>query len=977
MRRLILILFLFFAYSFIFHGCGDGKQAGSKQFSLLVTDYLPEETINQTFWEADSLRWETDYFNAIAAYSVLNEEGKLLELEENVYCLNQIIYCYVRTNDFEKALFFIKKLELILRRNQEFSKGLIADYNYNKGLILLNEENKVALSYFKTAERLYRKIYGANHFKVLETLNALGQCNFEIYQQPDSAYYFYELAHQIINDNPVLKPFAKETYRGITQSCIYQRDHFKGLIYAEQALSLAKKSNFIDTLFISKCLNLKGRMIKKMGKTEEAKISYLEGIRLLEIYDEQSPILQKLYRNLMINCIAQQDTVEFFALLKKGEQQFPPSKRKYFFRENLLGYYYHNQNNTIKSIQFYEQFVQYYLNFPNPDNLLVDEAYYLLASQYKKKKAFDLAAKYVIKNMLFGANIQDSLKNFQEIIADKLTDKKSYQFVFYGQLAGVYLDGYKEDTLKLDYLKNAFFLYKKLDSLIFRKIVSVEEDAILTYLNDVGKEVYSNALNSTILLDKIYHQREYLEWANIFMDRMKSFVFYRNLLAKNQANVDFVDKKLQEEEINLKSDLKELKLEKLNKLSIYTPSLDNQIYLLLKRQEELYHLFQKNYPDYYQKKINQPIPSLSIVQETVRLKKEAIIQYQIEEKQIYTLIITTDTVSLLRIETGDAFKDDLIHYIDLLKNEGELSEFLRYSHDIYETIISPVEPFLSSKTDRILIIADGLLGFIPFESLINQSEKQENTIGFKNLPYLLNKWNICYSASLKLYINNLSHLKKIKPTTSILGYAYSEIGREKSSFGNLFRAEKHSELYYSAEELNNINDIFSEADKTLRYKNQSSKSDFLNNYQNNHEIIHFALHAQSSTTDKLDNKIIFRQTKENEDYRLFGYEIMRLNIPAQLVYISSCETALGPAMAGEGTYSLTRAFFLAGAKRVISSLWKIDDYSSSQIAQSFYYSLKNGISPSEALQYAKKTYLKKTNGNLTHPKYWAGVICFQ
>jgi CHAT domain-containing protein len=94
-----------------------------------------------------------------------------------------------------------------------------------------------------------------------------------------------------------------------------------------------------------------------------------------------------------------------------------------------------------------------------------------------------------------------------------------------------------------------------------------------------------------------------------------------------------------------------------------------------------------------------------------------------------------------------------------------------------------------------------------------------------------------------------------------------------------------------------------------------------------------------------------------------------------LVTLSACQTGIGKLQKGEGMLSLARAFNYAGASSIITTLWKINDQSTSEIMASFYKNLSDGLSKKEALRQAKLTYLT-TNDDplLNHPYYWSGIV---
>jgi CHAT domain-containing protein len=91
-----------------------------------------------------------------------------------------------------------------------------------------------------------------------------------------------------------------------------------------------------------------------------------------------------------------------------------------------------------------------------------------------------------------------------------------------------------------------------------------------------------------------------------------------------------------------------------------------------------------------------------------------------------------------------------------------------------------------------------------------------------------------------------------------------------------------------------------------------------------------------------------------------------MNLNADLVTLSACETALGRIDSGDDVIGLTRGFFYAGASSIISSLWEVDDAATYQMMTDFYRALdKRG--KAEALLTAQRAVKAK----YPHPYYWA------
>jgi CHAT domain-containing protein len=110
--------------------------------------------------------------------------------------------------------------------------------------------------------------------------------------------------------------------------------------------------------------------------------------------------------------------------------------------------------------------------------------------------------------------------------------------------------------------------------------------------------------------------------------------------------------------------------------------------------------------------------------------------------------------------------------------------------------------------------------------------------------------------------------------------------------------------------------------------------------------------------------------------KLDGYvrvkDIYQLKLSSEMVVLSSCESALGKDLQSEGMIGLTRAFLYAGSKRVVSSLWKVDDTATAELIRYLYQWIQDGKDPGESLRLAQADLSK--NPKWQHPYYWAGFI---
>jgi CHAT domain-containing protein/Tfp pilus assembly protein PilF len=141
-----------------------------------------------------------------------------------------------------------------------------------------------------------------------------------------------------------------------------------------------------------------------------------------------------------------------------------------------------------------------------------------------------------------------------------------------------------------------------------------------------------------------------------------------------------------------------------------------------------------------------------------------------------------------------------------------------------------------------------------------------------------------------------------------------------------------------------------------------------------YRVVHIATHGLlDSTHPELSGlvlSLVDTQGKPQDGF-LGLQEIYNLNLPAELVVLSACESGLGKEVQSEGLIGLTRGFMYAGASRVVASLWKADDAASAELMQRFYKGMADkGMRPAAALREAQIQMWKQKRW--ADPYFWAG-----
>ena len=145
-------------------------------------------------------------------------------------------------------------------------------------------------------------------------------------------------------------------------------------------------------------------------------------------------------------------------------------------------------------------------------------------------------------------------------------------------------------------------------------------------------------------------------------------------------------------------------------------------------------------------------------------------------------------------------------------------------------------------------------------------------------------------------------------------------------------------------------------------------------------VLHLAAHGILQSASPMDSHVLLSQSGEagEEDGLLEAWELMDMDLSAELAVLSACETALGRLGAGEGIIGLTWALFVAGVPASVVSQWKVDSASTTDLMIDFHRRLRvvrpgpSGFGKAAALRQASLMLLR--SNEYRHPFYWAGFV---
>ncbi len=507
-------------------------------------------------------------------------------------------------------------------------------------------------------------------------------------------------------------------------------------------------------------------------------------------------------------------------------------------------------------------------------------------------------------------------------------------------------------------------------------------------LGAYSKDGFDNAIKLCRTLHENSDSTHYFHNAFLYAEKTKSLLLYEGTQEAKALHFSGIPDTLLAQEYNLRVDIayydqKRFELE--NKGAAPTDSallaLSSRAFDLRQQFESLKKTFETDYPDYYRLKYDLRVEDVAAVQRDLLYPDMALVEYFVGDSAVYIFTIGKKDYSVLEVKKDfplEQWVAQLRRGMTAFHTDADMAVqydtlaalYTEAASNIYEKLVAPIAAKLPAK---VIFIPDGVLGYVPFEALL--VEKPANPTRWSQHHYLLNDHSVSYCYSATMLREMLYRRHKQQPTLNFLGFAPHYNG-DTTLLDSLFQYDDNMRkdlrpLPYSGEE------VFRGA-KMMKGQafigGEASKSAFTEN-ASRARILHLATHGQANDRAGDYCFLVFADPADSAQHELlYARDIYNLQLNADLVTLSACETGIGELQGGEGIISLARAFAYAGAKSIVTSLWSVSDAKTKDLMLDFYKNLRKGMLKDDALRQAKLDFLKRNRGQAAHPFYWAGFV---
>ncbi len=831
------------------------------------------------------------------------------------YLLQDIKYCF-ETGEYTNIKSNLHELRISYWDQLNCEEQAIF-YKYFGNLYYYQYEDEKALMYYKDSS--YQKVQECR-INSLENdlLNNIGI----IYQLSDQrllAYKYYEK----LRENYLTKEIKlhEKTFHHLVNLASFYEDHadlHRAFLCAWKAKSIGETLN----LKLHNVYNLLGIYFERTGQYDEALTNYSKAINSLK--SDNMPIPSSLLFNQALTYRFKNDYSQALVILDSLKHQID-SKETFYAIQNLKALIYTDLEEYNKAENIYRK-----LGLKTTDQ----------GPNYHHENWADLKLKLgdysgaidIYKNLI--QRLEQKWKNFDQIPSTS-PDLLQHTDLLCLLSKAQYLES-KNDNRKSR--KKTFESYKRIRSNIDELIRSHWESNSSSHLLD---ELYPNLyflIMSNLDEFRETHDSTFLELSYNILSQSKNQILERDIQSRITLTEGTNDSILLQY-YRLKSNL--------NVSYLQEPSQTNPLQIQLIEKFEKSKASIDSILSRGSSILSLQPKSIKELQHTLKAG-DAFIDIYYAEGRLITYFITNDIIKVNAINLSE---DVIYSIMENFKFGKPIPDNLNDS--IYLAIFKGA-PLKGVKS--LTVHPDGLFNKLPLGAI-------KNTISNR---YLIEDFTIRYVLSTdSLYMENYDWSNNL-----CLGVASDYTRDSNLRIDTIF--ESFGKLSGTIDELSNLSKYYS---TTSLLNQRANFINFSNQILNNkYNVIQLSLHGTLDDRFPSMSGLIFESTRGLELVDL--NKLMGLSFDSDLTIINSCHSGNGKHITGEAINSLNTSLFIGGSKSNIVNLWSSSDQASLQILENFHKGISLGRSKSEALQIAKKQFLRSASPSFKHPKYWSSLVIF-
>jgi CHAT domain-containing protein len=891
-------------------------------------------------------------------------------------------------NYFEKALSIQK--EKLPENHPDIAKSLLAIGITQSQLGQIN----LAFEDIHTALNINNLAFGEEHPATAETLGALGTI-YSIQGEDDRATETIQKAIDIFKkEKNEEQKIVVELYFQLGNAFANKGNYDLGLMNTQRGLTILEGLKGTEHPSRAPFLNNIGKIKTQSGNYTQALDFYQQALDLVEFHKGAlHPDLAESNNNIaaVLRARGELDSalVYYQKALEINEKVFDESHPNVAESWRNIGDIYFELKVYDRALAYYNNAFTKYQDTYKSGHIALAEVEQQIGKTFLKKGGLKIALGHfqnsLNANVPFQYEVFDISRNPPE---EKALDKSLFlsTLTLKAQTqTKLFLSNKKIIHLELAY--QHFLLCDQLIDEIRRSFIEYNDQLIF---NRIASQVYEEAIYNCLVLKNQTEEKKYVEQAFYFSEKSKSNALLQSFYNEKALAFADIPDSLEAKEISLKISISVIQKQLTSALqakdSVKTIAAQERLLEVKGDYNQFVLQLENDYPHYYHLKYDNSVTTLEEVQNDLEAGT-TLIEFFSGKRQLFVFSINSNEVYIDLMNKPPDYNNSIFSFRKSITNINYITHrdstehvwktYTRHAADFYNLLLAePLSHFPKRDFQKLVIIPDGMLGYIPFEILIKEKPLTEQ-INYASLDYLLRQYSISYAFSSTMLAQQKGtptltrDLKyggfapvyssgKISDASKPTSYQYFKKGR----FVDLPASRKGVE--YVAKLLNGSAFIGEQATEAT-FKDTSHHFD----------ILHLAMHGIYDDKNPLNSHLAFTQLDDSdEDNYLTAAELYNMNIETEMVYLGACNSGFGKINRGEGIMSLSRAFAYAGCPSIVMSLWSVPDDETATITNDFFKQLKNGTTKDIALRKAKLKYLTDSNvpPDRHHPLFWAGFV---
>ncbi len=909
-----------------------------------------------------------------------------------VLAFNGIGACYALSSRHKNADFYLREaLDLGLFHLGEVS--VIADTYQHLGFNWGKQgDYEKRQWHYEMALQIRLKTLSKDHPKVALSYNNLSASYLEKGAY-DKALEFALLGLEIqMKTNPTDFPIS-QSYNNIAAAYSKKGQFGKAREYFQKALDIMGEGKGERGQYVAIGYSNLGSCYRSEGKYSEAINSYYIALEKIKRVVGESHVYTALfYLNLGNVYFLKEDFHAANDVYYKARDILSTLSlmtHPYYATTLInLGKCFGEMNDPVKSLYYLQEGIiiqKKALGTKHPD---LASSYFLIGEYYKKLGKWERSQVY------FQSALVALAPNFDntDISTNPQPEQVSSKTILLNILRA-----------KAEVLYNKFLEYSRIETLKLSNVTyQLAIETIEQQLIELGREttkqewiersmsVFDGAIRTAYQLNKNTGSISYLHQAFSYSERSKAVILLQAIKDGNAKQFSDVPDSLVEEENRLKIDRSFYKnqwfMAKQKGDTAKIKQYRQTLFGYNARFDALREFMETKFANYYKLKYDRSITSLLETQEKLLDPKTALLEYFEGDSVLYIFVVAKNWLNLYTIKKTPEFHKLISSFHKALTNYKFYQDsttvanttYTKTAFRLYQLLLEEPLREIGTSVENIIIVPDGKLNYLSFGAFLEHLPARLNSFRYRDLPYVLRKYNISYgySASFLATVQSLEN-KRSRPKLVFGGYAPKyNLPSQINTVDTKVTAKNSAQLNPLPGAIKEVKQLASMF-KEKAWIGTSATERVFKETAYKYQILHLSMHGLLNDQEPLLSKLLFTPASDSlEDGGLSVSEIYNLKLQADLVVLSACNSGLGELKRGEGMISLSRAFAYAGCPSLTSSLWSVSDEITGSTMVAFYENLKHNLPKDQSLRKAQLQYLNQIDDPFyEHPYFWAGFIC--